>query len=59
METQNLSKLINEKLERADDVVGRADSDEIKRRLKILRESVGSWKTGESGKEYVKEIRRS
>ncbi len=56
--TKNLSKLINEKLGKAEGLGGATDSDEIKSRLKILRESAGSWKTDESGKEYVKEIRR-
>lgn len=56
--TKNLSKLINEKLERAEEMIDRTDSAEIKKRLKILRESAGSWKTGMTGKEYTKEIRR-
>jgi hypothetical protein len=56
--TKKLSKLINEKLERAEGLVDRTNSDEIKRRLKILRESAGSWKIKEIGKEYVKKIRK-
>ncbi len=56
--TKNMSKLINEKLGKAEGLGGRTDSDEIKSRLKILRDSAGSWKIDESGKEYVKEIRR-
>jgi hypothetical protein len=56
--TKNLSRLINEKLGRAEGLGGTIDSDEKKSRLKILRDSAGSWKIDESGKEYVKEIRR-
>ena len=56
--TKNLSKLINEKLERSEGTAHGIDSGEIKRRLKILRESAGGWKGKESGKEYVKEMRR-
>ncbi|MDE1767026.1 MAG: hypothetical protein KGI27_12270 [Thaumarchaeota archaeon] len=56
--TKNLSKLINEKLARAEEIADRTDPSEIKRRLKILRESAGSWKIKTSGKEYVREIRQ-
>ncbi|MDE1831928.1 MAG: hypothetical protein KGI02_06090 [Thaumarchaeota archaeon] len=55
--TKNLSKLINEKLERAEGIAVRENSDEVKRRLKILRENAGGWKGRERGKEYVKEMR--
>ena len=55
--TKNLSRLINEKLERAESETSKVDSDAIRKRLKIVRECAGSWKTRKSGREYVKEIR--
>lgn len=55
--TKNLSKLINEKLSRSEGAVHGADSAEIKRRLKIVRDNAGGWKSRESGREYQKEIR--
>jgi len=55
--TKNLSKLINEKL-RAQGIDDSTDSSQIRKRLKILRESAGSWKTKQSGKEYTKQIRQ-
>lgn len=56
--TKNLSRLINEKLGRAEGIADKEDSAEIKRRLKILRESAGGWKGKQSGKEYTKKIRQ-
>jgi len=56
--TKNLSRLINERLERAEGLAYRTDSDDIKNRLKALRESAGSWNISKSGKEYVTVIRR-
>lgn len=56
--TKNLSRLINEKLEKVESkAVAKGDSDEIKKRLDIVKECAGSWKTRKTGKEYVKEIR--
>jgi len=56
--TKNLSKLINEKLEKAENkTFGKPDSDQIRKRLNIVKESAGSWKIRKTGKEYVKEIR--
>ena len=56
--TKNLSRLINEKLEKVESkTIARADSDEIKRRLDIVKRSAGSWKIRKTGKEYVREIR--
>jgi len=56
--TKNLSRLINERLERAEGLAYRTDSDDMKKRLKTLRESAGSWNISKSGKEYVTVIRR-
>ncbi len=57
--TKNFSKLINEKLAKAEGEtsISKTDSEEIKKRLNIVRKSAGSWKINKSGKEYVKEIR--
>jgi len=56
--TKNLSRLINEKLEKAEsEASSKVDSDEIRKRLKIVKECAGSWKIRKSGREYVKEIR--
>lgn len=57
--TKNLSRLINEKLEKAEGEIraSKVDSDEVRKRLKIVQESAGSWKIRKSGKQYVKEIR--
>ncbi|MEM3065334.1 MAG: hypothetical protein QW177_08170 [Candidatus Nitrosotenuis sp.] len=48
--TKNLSKSINKKLAKAEGIVGRADSEKIKRCLKILKDSAGSLTSKQSGK---------
>jgi predicted CopG family antitoxin len=56
--SKNLSRLINEKLEKAEgETLAKVDSDDIKERLRIVKESAGSWKLRKSGRKYVKEIR--
>ncbi len=53
--TKNISRLINEKLAGAMSS-SRHDSD-LKKRLEIVTRTTGAWKTKQTGKEYVKEIR--
>jgi predicted CopG family antitoxin len=53
--TKNISKLINEKLESA--MKGTTHDSDIKKRLEIVARTSGAWKTKETGREYVKEIR--
>lgn len=56
---RSFSKLINEKLRKAEGIVLKdlSDDEEIKRRLEIVRRSAGSWKIKETGAEYVRKIR--
>jgi len=55
--TKNLSRLINEKLETAESATS-TELDEIDRRLEIVRRTAGLWKTKETGKEYVRRLRK-
>ena len=57
--TKNLSRLINEKLEKAESTTSSStELDETKRRLDIVVKTAGLWKIKESGKEYVKRLRK-
>lgn len=51
--TKNISKLINEKLAGAMS----SDHSDVRKRLEIVARTTGAWKTKQTGKEYVKEIR--
>jgi len=56
--TKNLSRLINEKLQNVESTTSSSESDEIKRRLEIVRKTAGLWKIKETGKSYVKRLRK-
>lgn len=52
--TRTLSKLINEKLRKAETA---ASGIEKRKKLDIVERTFGSWGPGPSGKEYVRKLR--
>lgn len=57
--TKNVSKVTNEVIEEhLKEKSKESEDEEIKRRLEIAKKSAGSWKTKETGAEYVRRIRK-
>lgn len=53
--TRTLSKLINEKLRKAENTAIRSEK---MRRLDIVKRTFGAWGPGPSGSEYVRKLRK-
>ncbi|MBI2076051.1 MAG: hypothetical protein HYT72_02265 [Candidatus Aenigmarchaeota archaeon] len=58
---RSISKMANEVIEahlKEPEIEKAAADDAIKKRMEIVRKSAGSWKIGETGAEYVRNIRK-